>query len=113
MKIYELTNIPQSYIATVRVVINGAVSIAKTTITANNQQPATSNKQQARQMLTRLYGTGNVLSINELVTKSPRICEIQAQATAPDRRIHKQRQTRKTGNDAISCVSEAGADARV
>ena len=64
-------------------------------------------------MLTRLYGTGNVLSINELASESPRTCEIQSQATAPDRGIQKQRQTRKTGPYSISCISEAGANARV
>lgn len=106
MKINEVTNQLKTYIATVHVAINGAVSTARTTITANNQQ-------QARQMLTRLYGTGNVLSINEVVSEFPRTCEIQAQATAPDRGIHRQRQARKTGPDAISCVSEAGADTRV
>jgi hypothetical protein len=106
MKINEVTNLLKTYIATVHVVINGAVSTANTTITANNQQ-------QARQMLNRLYGTGNVLSINEVVSESPRTCEIQAQATAPDLGIHRQRQARKTGPHAISCVSEAGADTRV
>lgn len=64
-------------------------------------------------MLTRLYGGGNVLTISEIVTESPRTYEILAQATFPDRGIHKQRQARKTGPVQLSCVSEAGADKRV
>lgn len=106
MKINEVTNLLKTYIATVHVVVIGAFSTARTSITANNQH-------QARQMLNRLYGTGNVLSINEVVSESPRTCEIQAQANFPRHGIHRKRQARITGPYTISCVSEAGADTRV
>lgn len=106
MKINEVTTPIKQYLATVRVVINSTGSTARTTIAADNQQ-------QARLMLSRLYGTGNVLSINEIVNESSRTSEIQAQATFPIRAIHRQLQHRKTGPAEILCVSEAGADTRV
>jgi hypothetical protein len=106
MKINEVTTPLKSYIATVRVVINSTGSTVRTTITADNQQ-------QARLMLTRLYGVGNVLTISEFVSESARTCEIQAQAANRTSAIHRQHQARKAGPDAISCVSEAGADTGV
>ncbi len=106
MKINEVTNPLKHYMATIRVVINGTGSTARTTISADNQQ-------QARLMLTRLYGAGNVFTISEFVSESARTSEIQAQATVPRHGIHRQRQARKTGPAEISCVSEAGADTRV
>jgi hypothetical protein len=106
MKINEVTNPLMTYIATVRVVSNGNGSTARTSITANNQQ-------QARLMLTRLYGAGNVLTVSEIVSESTRTCEIQAQATFQRHGIQRQRQSRKIGPDLLSCVSEAGADTRV
>ena len=106
MKINEVTNPLKHYIATVRVVIIDTGSTARTTITADNQQ-------QARLMLNRLYGAGNVLTISEVVSESPRTCEIQPQATYPDHGIERQLQHRKTGPIQLSCVSEAGADTRV
>jgi hypothetical protein len=106
MKINEVTNPLKSYIATVRVVINGTGSTARTTITADNQQ-------QARLMLTLLYGAWNILSISEIVNESARTSEIRAQATFQHHGIERQRQHRKTGPDLLSCVSEAGADTQV
>jgi hypothetical protein len=106
MKINEVTNPLKTYIATVRVVINGTGSTARTTISSDNQQ-------QARLMLTRLYGAGNVLTISEIVSESARTCEIQAQATFPRHGIQRQRQARKTDPIQLSSVSEAGADTRV
>lgn len=106
MKINEVTSPLKHYIATVRVIINGTGNTARTTISADNQQ-------QARLMLTLLYGVGNVLTISEVVSESARTCEIQAHATFPEHGILRQRQARKTGHTEISCVSEAGADTRV
>lgn len=106
MKINEVTTPLKSFIATVRVIINGTGSTARTTITADNQQ-------QARLMLTRLYGAENVLSISEFVSETPRTCEIQAQASVPHHGIHRQRQRRRTGPVEFSCVFEAGAETRV
>jgi hypothetical protein len=106
MKIHEVTNPIKHYIATVRLVINGTGNTARTSITADNQQ-------QARLMLTRFYGAGNILSIREIVSESPRTCEIHAQATNRPPIRQTQRQHRKIGPDLLSCVSEAGADTRV
>jgi hypothetical protein len=106
MKVHEIMVSHHQYLASVRVVINGTGSTARTTITADNQQ-------QARLMLTRLYGVGNVLTISEDVSASPRTCEIRAQATFQHHGIERQRQHRKTGPIQLSCVSEAGADTRV
>jgi hypothetical protein len=106
MKINEVTNPLKTYIATVRIVINGTGSAAKTSITADTQQ-------QARLMLTRFYGVGNVLTISEFVSESARTCEIQTQATFPRHGIQRQRQARKTGPIQLPCVSEAGADTRI
>lgn len=106
MKINEVTNLLKTYIATVHVIIHGAVSTARTTITADNHL-------MARLILTRLYGTGNVLMISEVVSKSPRTSEIHAHATntAPESQtLHNKH---KTDPNAFSCVSEAGADTRV
>jgi len=61
MKINEVTNIPQTYLATVRVVLRDGSTTARTTITADKFQ-------QARAMLTRMYGDGNVLSINQVMS---------------------------------------------
>ena len=106
MKINEVTNPLKTYIATVRVAIVGTGSTARTTITAEN-------KQQARLILNRLYGAGNVLTFSEVVSESPRTCEIQAQATFQADEIERQRHSRKAGPIQLSCVSEAGADTRV
>jgi len=106
MKINEVANPIKQYLATVRVVINGSGSTARTTITADNQQ-------QARLMLTRLYGTGNVLTISEIVSESPRTYEIDAQSTKAPPARQTQRHNRKTGHIQLSCVSESGADTRV
>jgi phage shock protein A len=56
MKINEVIKIPQTYLATVRVVLRDSSMTARTTITADSLQ-------QARAMLTRIYGASNVLNI--------------------------------------------------
>jgi hypothetical protein len=68
MKAYEITNGPQTYIATVRVVLRDASTTARTSITADTFQ-------QARAMLTRIYGDGNVLSINQVMSEHEDITE--------------------------------------
>ena len=68
MKINEVTNIPQTYFATVRVVLRDGSTTARTTITADTVQ-------QARAMLTRMYGEGNVLSINQVMNEDEGVTE--------------------------------------
>jgi hypothetical protein len=67
MKINEVTNIPQTYLATVRVVLRNGSTTARTTITADTVQ-------QAKLMLTRMYGEGNVLKITQLMAED---CEVK------------------------------------
>jgi hypothetical protein len=62
MKINEVTNLPQIYLATVRVVLRDSSMTARTTTTADTVQ-------QARAMFTRIYGEGNLLSINQVVSE--------------------------------------------
>lgn len=68
MKINELTNIPKSYLATVRVVLRDSTMTARTTITADTVQ-------QARAMLTHIFGEGNVLSINQVMKEDEKVTE--------------------------------------
>ena len=68
MQITEFTNIPQSYIATVRVVLRDGSTTARTTLTADTYQ-------QARSMLTRIYGDNNVVSIIQVMTEDDGITE--------------------------------------
>lgn len=62
MQISEFTNIPQTYIATVRVVLRGSSTTARTTVTADTLQ-------HARMMLTRIYGDSNVLNITQVMSE--------------------------------------------
>ena len=68
MQITEFTNIPQSYIATVRVVLRDGSTTARTTLTADTYQ-------QARAMLTRIYGDNNVVSIIQVMNEDDGITE--------------------------------------
>jgi hypothetical protein len=62
MKINEVTNIPLTYLATVRVVLRNGSTTARTTISADTVQ-------QAKLMLTRMYGNDNVLNINQVMSE--------------------------------------------
>lgn len=68
MKINEVTIIPQTYIATVRVVLRDSSTTARTTVTADTYQ-------QARMMLTRIFGDGNVMSINQTLAEDGEVTE--------------------------------------
>ena len=68
MKINEVTSIPQSYLATVRVALRNSSMTARTTITADSVQ-------QAKAMFTRIYGEGNVLNINQLMAENGEVTE--------------------------------------
>jgi hypothetical protein len=68
MKINEFTSKLNTYIATVRVVLRDSSITARTTITSDTLQ-------QARAMLTRMYGDGNVLNITQLVSEDEEVTE--------------------------------------
>jgi hypothetical protein len=62
MRLHEISNPLKQYIATVRVVLRDGSTTARTTITADTVL-------QAKLMLTRMYGDGNVLSINQMMNE--------------------------------------------
>jgi hypothetical protein len=68
MKINEVTNTPQTYLATVRVVLRDSSITARTTITADTVQ-------QARTMLARIFGDGNILTINQVMSEDEEMTE--------------------------------------
>ena len=68
MKINEFANLPQNFLATVRVVISGCSSTVRTTINADGYT-------QARAMLTRLYGEGNVMAITQAISEGEEVTE--------------------------------------
>ena len=68
MKINEVTNIPQTYLATVRVVLRDSSMTARTTITADTVQ-------QAKALLSRTFGDGNVLNINQVMSEDEDVTE--------------------------------------
>lgn len=68
MKINEITNPLKHYIATIRIVLRDSTMTARTTIRADTMQ-------QAKAMLTRTYGEGNVLSINQVMNEDEEVTE--------------------------------------
>lgn len=106
MKINELTKLPQAYTATVRVVLQGSVVNARTTVTADTLH-------QARVILTRIYGKGNVLSINQVMRESPRTAQIQVSATNGVGTLRSKPLRQEIDLVQASCVAEAGAAIRV
>lgn len=68
MKINEVTNIPQTYLATVRLVLRDSSMTARTTVTADTVQ-------QAKALLTRTFGEGNVLNINQVIAEDEEVTE--------------------------------------
>ena len=101
MKINEVANNPQTYIAIVRVITGSATTMARTSVTADSQQ-------QARAILIRLYGAGNVFSVSSVMREAPESHQIQPRATIPTPARHRQRPKKKTGPVELSCVSETG-----
>jgi hypothetical protein len=68
MKINEVTNIPKTYLATVRVVLRDSSMTARTIITADTLQ-------QAKLLLTRIFDDGNVLNINQVMAEDEEVTE--------------------------------------
>lgn len=68
MKINEVTNIPQTYLATVRVVLRDSSMTARTTVLADTMP-------QAKSILTRMFGEGNVLNINQVMAEDEEMTE--------------------------------------
>ena len=106
MKINEVSNLPRHYSATVRVVLRDSSTTARTTVNADTYQ-------QARAILLRLYGDGNVFGISEIVSEASRTCQINAQASFPDQRRHRQQHSKKNAPAEFSCVAETESATRV
>ncbi len=68
MRLHEFSNPLKQYLAIVRVVLRGGGTTARTTITADTVL-------QAKLMLTRMYGEGNVLSINQVMNEDEEVTE--------------------------------------
>jgi hypothetical protein len=68
MKINEFSSILNTYLATVRVVLRDTSMTARTMIAADTLQ-------QAKTMITRIYGEGNVLTINQVVSEDEEVTE--------------------------------------
>jgi hypothetical protein len=106
MKINEVSNTPRHYVATVRVVMRDTSMTARTTVTADTYQ-------QARAILIRLYGDGNLISMSETVSESGRTHQINAQASFPDQRRHRQHRVQKNAPAVFSYVAETESATRV
>jgi hypothetical protein len=68
MRLHEFSNPLKLYLATVRIVLRDSNITARTTITADTVQ-------QAKLMLTRMYGEGNVFSINQVMNEDEKVAE--------------------------------------
>lgn len=106
MKINEVANTPQTYIASVRVITGAATTTARTSITADSQQ-------QARAILTRLYGVGNVFGVSEVTHEAPQTYQIQRRATIPASLMRRQHRGKKTGPVQPSYIPETETTTRV
>lgn len=99
MKINEVTTPLKHFTATVRVVTGSGSTTARTSVTADTQQ-------QARAILSRLYGAGNVISISEVMHEAPETDQIQRRETIPASAIRRQHPRAKRGPVQLSCVAE-------
>jgi hypothetical protein len=106
MKINEVSNLLKHYSATVRIVLRDSSMTARTTVTADTYQ-------QARAILLRLFGDGNVLSISEIVSESGQTHQINAQTAFPEQRRRRQHGTGKSAPAVFSCVAETESATRV
>lgn len=107
MKLSEVTNIPQTYLASVRVVLRDGSTTARTTVTADTFQ-------QARLILTRIYGEGNVLGLSsQSINESPRTSQIQVQATRAMGAVQSKPPKRESDSVQPSKVAEMGAHTRI
>jgi len=115
MKINEVVNNLNTYITTVRVVLPDGSTTAKTQIVADGFS-------QARSLLTRIYGIGNVLSLQKVTdedvtegTKTLSAAELQVKSLADQsKRLNqqaKQLKARQGLQKAQTAISKARASA--
>jgi hypothetical protein len=106
MKINEVTSSLKTFIATVRVIVQDGSTIATTSIPAQSSS-------QAHMMLTRIYGRGNVMSVSQSVSEQSETDQINAQASFPDLRRHRQQHAKKNAPAEFSSVAETENGTRV
>lgn len=106
MKINEVSNLPKHYSATVRIVLRDSSMTVRTSVRADTIQ-------QARAILLRLFGDGNVLSISEIVNESGQTQQINAQAAFPEQRMRRLHGMKKNAPAVFSCVAETESATRV
>lgn len=99
MQINEVTSYLKHYMATIRVVTGSGTVIARTSVTADS-------KQQARAILIRMYGVGNVMSISDVIRESPQTDQIQLRPTIPAPGGRRQHARAKRSPVQLSCVEE-------
>lgn len=99
MKIQEFTNLAHLYLATVRVVLRNGSMTARTTITADTVN-------QARAMLARTYGEGNVMSVSQSVSEASETDQINVPASLSPQHRRRQQNGMKNGPAVFSCVAE-------
>lgn len=80
MKIKEINKIPQTYLATVRVLLRDLSMTARTTVTADSLQ-------QAKMMLTRIYGDGNVFNISQVIAEDGDVNEAAKTLTSQELQV--------------------------
>ena len=106
MKINEVSNTTQTYLATVRVVLRDGSTTARTTVVADTFQ-------QARLILIRIYGEGNVLGLSQSMSESPRTSQIQADAANGVGAVRCKHPKQKSDSVHFAKVAEMGARTRV
>ena len=106
MKINEFTNIVHTYIATVRVVLRSGSMTARTTITADTVQ-------QARAMLTRTYGEGNVMNVSQCIAEASDTDQINVPASLSSQHRQRQQKAMKNAPAVFSCIAETENTTRV
>jgi hypothetical protein len=99
MKINEVTTTLKTYLATVRVVLRDSSTTARTTITADSSS-------QALMMLSKMYGAGNVLSLNQIVHESSETDQIQLEQAITPTVIQTQQPQLKNASVQSSQVSQ-------
>ena len=64
-------------------------------------------------MLTRIYGRGNVMNVSQRISEASETDQINAPASFPDLRRHRQQFAKKNAPAELSCVAETENATRV
>ena len=106
MRLHEFTNPLKHYLATVRVVLRGASSTVRTTITADTASDA-------KKLLAAIVGDCNVLSLSHIVTEAPQSDQIQREQAIRPQAVCRRALSRKVAQTQPSSVAETETKTRV